>query len=111
VVGKRFKVRGPATKSQGTNKIAMSNPVKNTEQLVDFNGKGKYSKPEIVSSAISLLKDHSLLEQLSLTALSFSRQLPWGTTTDILGKLLLKLSLIKYSSDKESNKLCLESVR
>jgi hypothetical protein len=57
------------------------------------------------------LADPSLLEEFSRKALSFSRQFLWGTTADAFDKLLRRLSLIKCSSDKQSNKLCLESVR
>jgi glycosyltransferase involved in cell wall biosynthesis len=49
----------------------------------------KENSPEsLASSAICLLKDRSLLEQLSLTALSFSRQFSWDTTTEMFDKII-----------------------
>jgi glycosyltransferase involved in cell wall biosynthesis len=42
----------------------------------------------LASSAICLLKDRSLLEQLSLAALSFSRQFSWDTTTEVFDKII-----------------------
>jgi glycosyltransferase involved in cell wall biosynthesis len=49
----------------------------------------KENSPEsLASSAIYLLKDRSLLEQLSLTALSFSRQFSWDTTTQVFDKII-----------------------
>ena len=49
----------------------------------------KENSPEsLASSAINLLKDCSLLEQFSLSALSFSRQFSWDTTAEVFDKII-----------------------
>lgn len=46
------------------------------------------SPASLASSAIYLLKDRALLEKFSLSALSFSRQFSWDTTTEIFDKII-----------------------
>jgi glycosyltransferase involved in cell wall biosynthesis len=42
----------------------------------------------LASSAISLLKNRPLLEEFSISALSFSKQFSWDTTADVFDKII-----------------------
>ena len=49
----------------------------------------KENSPEsLASTAINLLKNHSLLEQFSSRALSFSKQFSWDTTAEVFDKII-----------------------